>query len=662
MPGTTSINGIVSGFQTDEIIAKMMELRQVPIDNMKLKKTVLTARLTAWQDGNARVLALKLKSDTLADAATFNAKTFTSDNEDILTGAAGADAQAGTFFLKVGTLAKTHQLASQGYADIDTTRVGTGTVSVQVGSGSATTVSIDSTNNTLEGLRDAINNSGAGVQASIINDGSSTIPYRLVVTSKTGGTAGTVTVTPSLSGGTSTTFSTMQAAQDATITLGEGAGAVTVTKGTNTIDDLLTGVTLNLKEADAGKTVTISISEDTSAIKKDIADFVEQYNNLADFMNTQFDYDEETKKSATLFTDSSLQFIQSDIRTRLGQPVQGISQTIKLLSQIGITSTTDGKLSINDSDLADAIEENGLAVLKRLFATVGEAASANVSYVSSTSSTKVSGTDGYAVDITRVAGKSRVTVGAAQTEALAQDETLVLNGSLIRLTAGMTQQQVLDKINEYKIKTGVAATATDATGTSTGHYLTLTSEGYGSAQTITLESNVSNGGATPLAGTSGAGRTKITESSAAGETGTGIGIAGVDVAGTINGEAATGVGQMLTGNSSNANTAGLKLKITASTTGSYGKIHFSRGIASAASDYLDFITKPTTGAVSAAQDSLQTQIDAAEDEITALEQRMTAYQTRLLEQFSAMESALAEMQSQSTYLTSQIAQLSNGWG
>lgn len=655
MPGTSSISGIISGLDTQSIISQLMELARGPVTRMETRKATLSKQISAWQDANTRILALKTKADALATASTFDAKTVISSDESIVTGTATYSAQAGSYYLTVNSLARAHQLKTEGYANTTST-VGTGTISIAVGSGAAKDIVIDESNNSLVGVRDAINRAGAGVTASIINDGSSGTPYRLIITSNTSGVAGrlTVTTSPTLFGGVAP--ATLQTGEDASITLGADAGAITVSKGSNTITDLIPGVTLNLQKADPSKTISITVANDTATVKQAIKDFVDQYNNIIDFINTQFKYNTETNTGGTLFGDSSLRLIQSELTSRAFNTVTGLNQSIVVLSQIGITSTTGNKLSLNESDLDSALASN-LSQVKGLFATVGEASSSNVAYVASTINTKASGEAGYAIEITAVALQARVTSGVAQTDVLAQDEQITINGKVIQLTAGMTGDQVVSAINDMSSQTGVLVSRTDINGQGTGNYLTLTRTAYGSAGNITAISDVSNAAGS----TSGLGTVEVTQSSAGGEAGTGTGAAGTDIAGTINGEAATGSGQVLTGNSGNANTDGLALLVTAQTPGSYGTIVYSKGLAASLSEYLGSISEPVTGTIAGTEDSLSSQIKYINDDITNMNARLAVKEEQLYRQFAAMESALSKLQSQGSYLTSQIEQLSNNW-
>src|SRR5207244_4567518 len=136
----------------------------------------------------------------------------------------------------------------------------------------------------------------------------------------------------------------------------------------------------------------------------------------------------------------------------------------------------------------------------------------------------------------------RVTAGTAQTAPLGADETLTINGVSVALTAGMTQAQVVNSINERTRATGVTAAATGANGSGAGNYLTFLTTGYGSAAAVSVVSSRSSArvpGPGRADDSTGVGSVAATAGSAGGETGSGTGQAGLDVIGTINGETAT---------------------------------------------------------------------------------------------------------------------------
>lgn len=660
-----SISGIISGLDTDAIITKLVTFAQKPIKLLQDQQAAAMTKLTAWQDVNTRLLALKIKAYSLSTSTSFQAKTATVSDDTAMSVTANTDATAGSYTITVNRLAQAHREQSQGYADINATAIGTGAVTVGVGE-AAKAITVDGTNNTLSGLKDAINRAGVGVTASITDLGSLTAhDYHLVLTSNTTGEANAVAWTPTLSGGTAPTWTTTAAATNASVTIGTGASANTVTKAGNTMSDILPGVTLNLKAADVGKPITVKVTADTAGLTKMVNDFVEQYNSVISTIGKQFAYSADTATAGTLMGDYTLQSIQSDLG-RVMDVIPGLASTSNSLSQIGFTMASDGTLTVDQAQLSSALTSSPDAVMS-LFAGVGQSSDQTVQFLSNTDATMENGgTAGYKVRIDQAATHATITAGAAQTDILAAGETLTVNGKGIVLTAGMTSQQVVDKINTFSDTTGVTASRTGADGTGTGNYLTLTQNNFGTAGHITVVSGTSNGGGTPVANTSGIGATQATETNGAGETGTAhylkgldvTGAFGVTVAGVTTWETAAGNGQILTGATGNANTDGLRVQSTATTTGEHGAVTLTRGIGAAFTKNLGYLTG-STGSVFAATDALNSHITDLKATVITQNDRVTAYSDKIRTQFNAMESRLALLQSQGQYLTSQFTALNN---
>lgn len=660
-----SISGIISGMDTDTIISKLTAFAQKPITLLQNQQTDATNKLTAWQAINTRLLALKIKADALAKPVSFQAKTTSVSDDTAFSATSTSDAVAGTYNITINRLAQAQQTQSQGYKDTDTTTVGSGTVTVGVGT-AAKQITVDSSNNTLSGLRDAINKAGVGVTASITDLGSlSSHDYHLVLTSNSTGEANTIAWTPSLTGGTSATWTTTTAATNASVTIGTGATATTVTKASNSINDILPGVTLNLKTADVSKPLTLTVAADTTNLNQMVSDFVDQYNSLVTSISGQFAYNADTQQAGTLMGDYGLQSIQLNLN-QVMDVVPGLSSDANSLSQIGISMQSDGTLSVDSSKLSSAIATTPNAV-QNLFAGVGSTTDHSISFLGYADNTiENGGQPGYDVRIDQVATQTHVTAGVAQADNLAADETLTINGTAVSLTAGMTGQQVLDKINSMTDLTGVTAAQTGADGTGSGNYLTLTQNAYGSTGHISVVSSASNGGASPVTATTGMGNVLVDNTHGGGETGTSSVVAGLDVKGafgvTVNGvetwEAATGTGQTLTGSSGNAHTEGLIVQSTATTTGVHGSVTLTRGVGAIFSKSLGYLTGKD-GTVSTAEDALNSQISDLKTTITAQNDRVTAYADQIRTEFNNMESKLAELQGQGNYLTSQFNAMTN---
>ncbi len=201
-----SIEGIISGFNTTEIIEAIMQYERRQVDLYVQKQTNQTNRLTTWNSIEAMLTSVKIQAGYLSDENLWYAKTAASSNEDEITVSSTNDAAPGTYFLTVDQLATHHQIASQGIGSL-TDNMGAGTIEISTGSSSPTIITIDSSNNTLSALKDAINNSNANATAAIINDGSEHNPYRLVLTAKDSGAASEITFVSNLEGGTAPDFS-----------------------------------------------------------------------------------------------------------------------------------------------------------------------------------------------------------------------------------------------------------------------------------------------------------------------------------------------------------------------------------------------------------------------------------------------------------------------
>jgi flagellar hook-associated protein 2 len=656
MAGTMSVGGLISGLKTDEIISKVMEIARRPQNKLQNDKAATQRKLAVWQSLNTRILALKTKCDSIASQSSFQAKSASSSDSSAIDVSASTSADPGTFYVKVNSRAQAHQVSSQTYASIND-QIGTGTVAINFTHNSSKSfeVTIDSANNTLAGLRDAINKANKGVRAAIVNSGTSSEPaYRLILTSTSTGSEAEFTVnTSGLSGGTTPTITQIvQQADDAEITLGEGAGAITVTKNSNVVTDLIPGVTLNILQADPSKTIRIDVARNNSSIKAAIQDFVTQYNGLMDAIGEQFKYDSETGESGVLMGDYTLQALQMELESIVSSSVSGVSTAYSALSSVGITLDTKGHLNIDDEKLTKALAEHSTDVAK-LFAPNLSSNSSYVSFITSSPDTKPSGTTGWTVDITQAARQSQVTAGVSMSAPLDSDEVLHINGITVNLTSGMTLNQVIAEINKYSDLTGVSALATDASGSGTGTYLTLRTVRYGSATGLSAYSSRSN----QSGNTTGIGNVVVTEDNGAGESGTGVGIAGLDVAGTINGERCTGVGQLLRADpeDDNSDIKGLSLQVTSPSTLTT-QVVFSKGIGSVLADTLQTMTS-ATGIVTKAEESLNTEIEDFDTQIAEMESRLLAQQERLYIQFNTMERQLSKLQNQSNWLTAALANL-----
>ena len=194
----TAIFGINSNLDTGGIIDNLVALQRAPINIVEAKRSLEEAKLLSFQDLKGRLQTFKGIVTTLNSEAEFLStqgdfsNNNSLDSNSVVSLSTSSQASSGTFSLTVNSLARESKLVSEGFASTSTS-IDQGTLSLGVGA-SSVTITIDSTNNTLDGLRLAINNSGLDVKASFINDGSSTNPVRLAISGTKSGVGNEVTI------------------------------------------------------------------------------------------------------------------------------------------------------------------------------------------------------------------------------------------------------------------------------------------------------------------------------------------------------------------------------------------------------------------------------------------------------------------------------------
>lgn len=401
---STSFGGLISGLDTNTLIAQLVSIEARPITVLEKKKSAQNQLLAIYSDARTKLNALKTAAQAMDTAKEFMKVSATSSDEDIFTVNATSYAAAGEHTIKVLSLAQTEMEVSHGYAAI-TSSIGTGTFSVTVGS-DVVNINVDSTNNTLEGLRDALNaaeelnEDGARLTASIINDGDASNPYRLVITSSESGTANAITINAGATGLTFTDGTNPedpgQQAANATL-LFDG---VSVTKSSNEIDDLLSGVTINLHEVDTENLLTLKLENNIDEITEKIQTFIDAYNEFHTWVSSK-------KSAGSLKGDMALESMDRQLRNTISSTVEGLdNENFQALSQIGLSFDRFGTLSLNKEDFEDAIDGNYMNVMK-LFSAYGSSSNSHVS-VNSVGDNAKAGT--YAVNVSALGDNFAATI------------------------------------------------------------------------------------------------------------------------------------------------------------------------------------------------------------------------------------------------------------
>ncbi len=344
---------MISNIDYQGLITQLVSVKRMPINQLETDKKAFEKTNSAYGTLSTKVSEFKAAADALRTSTGFNAFTSTTSDSAIATSSATSSAAPGSFSLVVSTIAKSHRIASTGVATSTTTvAAGAGVFEFKVGAaGALNSVAVDATT-TLTSLKDAINALKAGVTASVVNEGSGASPYKLMLSSDTTGTASAVTITQN---GTSLTFpTTVQAAQDASFTL----DGLTYTRTNNAVSDVITGVSLDLKSADPAKTVTVTVSRDTTELTKKITAFVDKYNSIVSYIKSNNRYDAETKTSGVFFGDSVARSVWEDLRRNMTSTVSGLPDTMNRLIHAGIKSDSEGVLSVDSTVLSAALSSS----------------------------------------------------------------------------------------------------------------------------------------------------------------------------------------------------------------------------------------------------------------------------------------------------------------
>ena len=345
----TATSGVVSNIDYQSLISQLVGIKQQDIKALNDERTNYQTTKSAFEALGTKISDLSKAASDLVSGTGFSLFTTDVTDTSILKATSTSTASTGTYSVRVDAVAMAHKMAADGMAsDTATVASGAGSFSFQVGSGTVQTVSVDATT-TLTGLADAINNLNGGITASVVNDGSPTNPYRLIISSNTTGTANAITITQN---DTSLAFSTtLQAAQDASVNV----DGLTYTRSTNTITDIISGVTLDLKSANPASTVTVTIGRDTAEITKKIQAFVDGYNSVVDFIKSKNRYDTDTKVAGEFFGDSVARSIWDDLRRTVTSAASGLPSDMNRLLHIGITTDNDGRLTVDSTKLSDAL-------------------------------------------------------------------------------------------------------------------------------------------------------------------------------------------------------------------------------------------------------------------------------------------------------------------
>lgn len=433
-----SFQGIGTGIQTDQLVAAILNQEGQSVQRMVDKQALNKLRGTALLSLRKDMSSLSTSLAGLQDK--FNARTVTStDTNGVYVSATANGASVGNYDLSVTSVATRGRLAPTMSLDVPPvpTNLSVADPAAAIFTSSRASFAVkgtdgvikafELTNNSLNGLRDAINASGAGVTASIVNSGTGSNPYQLVISAKetgTGTTGGVVTFAAidnadtggatvinaglGITGGTlSGTFGTPTGltggltnadnlAKDAVFTL----NGIQLTRKSNVVSDAADGVIFTLKQGGQTGTTTLTVAQDKASATSGLQDVLSKYNALLKTYNAAATSTKDSSGAiikGALAGDESIRSLLNQVRSALTGTISGPtgSATLTSLTNLGVSTGADGALSLNVSTFQAALDKD-FSAAKNLFTFAASSTSGAVSLKEATSKT-TTGSVGFSI-------------------------------------------------------------------------------------------------------------------------------------------------------------------------------------------------------------------------------------------------------------------------
>lgn len=659
--------GVGSGIDINSLTTSIIKAEKEPATKrLDFSEAKYQAELSAVGNVKSALFDFKTKLASFASFSGMAAKSVTSSNEDVLTAVGSGNMAQGKYTLRVTQLAKSHSLASDGYSSTKSV-VGTGTLEFRFGTTaynqttdiytsftqnpktSTKSIVIDSTNNTLEGVRDKINTSNIGVIANIIYDGQQ---YHLTMTPEATGASNSLEVVARSDGdgnlvdvsglsalafnASATNLQQKVTAQDALLTI----NGMDVSSASNTVKDYIPGLTLDLKRSmtvnDAD--VMVGVGAEPAVLENQVRTFVSEYNNLSKAVQDLVKYDPNTKTGGVLIGDSFVRGVMGELRRLVNGQIANAG-AYKSLAEIGITTARSGELEVNASKLTAAVKADPDSVAA-LLGKQGKLSASGLTFGSAASTTPVGK---YSVVITAPASHSSVTGSGAANLAIVTgtNDSISLSidgvsGQIVLPTATYVDANALAADLQSRIN-GLEAFSTKGISVAVNHtagVLKISSDSYGQISKVNI---VGGNGASALFGVSP------------------VSTDGADVAGTFDSVSGVGSGLKLKGSGMLA-----ELSINTApdvTPGQTGVVYYSKGVGSNIDEYLSGVLS-AKGQLSGKVNGIKDHISDIAKQRKKLDARMAAYEQTLRMKFNSMDSIVGKLRSTGDYLTQQMANLS----
>lgn len=655
--GSTLLNSLTrSSFDVGNM-AKVLAEADVagPLSIVERKSEKYNTELNALNYLQANLNAFNTYAKDLASPDLFTKNNVSSSNEAVVSASLTGSATAGSYNIESIQLAQAHTVISGKTFGSQYDAISNGTMTIN-----GQDITIDDSNNTLEGLQRTINASGLGVTASIINNGGQ---YQLMMSANQTGAASQFTVTghPDFAGADE--FSAVPGAegQDAIMKL----NGVQVSNSTNSFSDVVNGVTFNLNSQAVGTTQVVSIANDSESVVTAIKDFVMVYNQLDTILKDLGSYkpltaaemeDPEKEFTGDLAGNSLLRNLKTQIREAMSGALTGSTGSFDSLASVGLSFDRYGQLQLDEAQL-NSVVSSDMDSVAALFAAGGTATD---NFVNVTGSSAKTLEGSYALNVTQVAERAVVTADtaiaaggvdlSAMTEAERTFSISVDGGATVDITLAAQNYAspqefaaaMADAINsnaDIMASGARVSVSLDATNN-----LNIISNRFGSGSTVDMSAFAPAG-----------------FSAAAADVGQNI-----DGTLTMSNGATVNIGayaDLTDGRKVNisefavdssgaaADVRGLKFEVLGGATGARGTIDFTEGFGSKVFNTINNVLEADTGLIGQRIDSLNNRLGELEEKREKIDMRFEKMELKYRMQFSMMQSIMSQMQETQSFLT-----------
>ncbi len=348
--------GAASGLFDPKIVEGLIEAEKIPIDSAKKRKEKVQAERDEFSKMSELVSGLDSSLNKLKTKIDFYKMKIESSHPDIMDGTVKGYTLPGNYEFEVRGLAKSEKQLAYGFPDKDQTPVGFGYMLIQREGQEDLELTIEP-GSTLQDVANAINNQDAGLKAMIVNTKYQPDSFRLLVMSEKSGKESKIFIDEDT---TFLEFKEQVAGRNLDVLFED----VPVTDEDNTLEALVDGVVFNVKRAEAGTRVQMNVTYDIDTTVGSIDEFVQKYNELAKYINQQYQVDPKTGRAGILAGDSSLKSIMRSLQGSLGLPINSAGK-FRTLADIGITTNPKtGELDYSDAKVRAALAEDYEGVAK----------------------------------------------------------------------------------------------------------------------------------------------------------------------------------------------------------------------------------------------------------------------------------------------------------